>query len=110
MVVGTPCLPSRSLTTIPENPYPAPSRSVDSRIRPSLSATKNRSFHVVSPSTDQDIRSIAAIISPLIVSKLELEHADERALGSDDDSIVEPSLYHEADDYPVKKLKKVIIE
>ena len=57
----------------------------------------HRSMHVVSPSTDTDIRTITELISPMLSPRTESSldsFADYWSIEDDADSVVEPSLYY----------------
>jgi hypothetical protein len=69
-------------------------------VRPSPVDDFSRPIHAVSTSTDHDIRTIAEMLSPLLVEKFEPSihpRHDDWAIGDDDDSVIEPTIYQGSD-------------
>jgi hypothetical protein len=68
--------------------------------RPSPVNGFHRSVHAVSTSTDHDIRTIAEMLSPLLIEKSEPSvdpRNDDWAIGDDDDSVIEPTIHQGPD-------------
>jgi len=73
---------------------------------------RNRSVHIVSASLENDIHSIAELLSPVIGD--DHEHSNnygegDWAIGDDDDSVIEPSIVHGLE-VPVQRLRKLSVE
>jgi hypothetical protein len=71
----------------------------------------HRALHVVSPSTENEIRSITEMLSPILLHKADSSLSNREndwGIGDDSDSIIEPALSH-GFDTPVQRIRKFSI-